>query len=553
MKIHKKALRAMLLVSVILGGICCPLANLVIPGIQQIAHAATGDATWDYNSESKTLKVYSGNLPVSFKNDPNVKLAETIYFDAGYSGQDVVAPADCYRMFASCSYLKNIYGLNRFNTSQVTTMEDMFRGSGRLEALDLNSWDVSHVNNMYGMFFGCTGLTTLGINTWNTTLVTTMESMFYDCRSLSSLDLSTWNVAKVDNMYLMFSSCRSLTSLNLANWNTAKVGDMNGMFANTNSLTTLDLSSFNTANVSSMRAMFNGMNNLTNLNISSFNTAQVTTMQGMFNGDSSLTQLDVSHFNTANVLNMAYMFSGMTGLTTLDLSNFASTEDSILTENMLQGMTSMWKLTLGPNYLLGSDENGEAAIPVPVLGTNYNHGMSVNSTLWLKKTGGTDINPTGTEVAAEDINNDHQYGSTDTYIWQGALSTTVEYTVEPSYTITIPTSISIIDNNTAGTGEVSLGANPKLPFKKRFIHVSASSPAWKLTLAEDAIGASYTLKANGGATNLSAGATLDFEANGEIVPTPIEIAAKLTDPTHSFKYAGLYKDIVTFNIQTAAS
>ncbi|MDR3190113.1 MAG: BspA family leucine-rich repeat surface protein [Lactobacillaceae bacterium] len=551
MKIHKKAIRALVLMSVVLGGVFCPFAGAIIPAMQQVAQAAEGDAVWDYSSDGTILKVSTGNLPTSFKYDTGLSGVETIEFAGDDYGGKTVLPADSSGMFAVCSNLKRIDGEYNIDTSNVTNMAGMFAGCSSLTTLNLDDeWDVSHVTNMYEMFDNCTSLTQLYVSGWNTSQVTNMENMFYNCHSLNALDLRAWNVSNVENMGYMFAWCENLTGLGVDNWDTSKVTNMSNMFNDVERLTYLNVSNFNTAEVTDMSEMFAGMRNVTSLDVSHFNTAKVTEMVAMFEGTENLTSLDVSHFNTANVHDMAYMFKNMTKLTTLDLTNFVSKTDQDLTDAMFYGMTSMWKLILGPNFRLDDNPN----LPDPSIGTNYNNSFEVNSTLWLHKTGGTDANPTGNEFAAEYLATNHQAGATDTYIWQGTnTGTTVGYSLQPSYTITIPTSIAIPTANTAGTGFVTLSANPKLPFDNRFIHIFATSAAWKLSQPGDTNGAAYTLKANDGAAVLSAGDQISFEANGETTPDPVELAAQLTDASHQFKYAGSYSDIVTFNIQTAGS
>ena len=73
-------------------------------------------------------------------------------------------------MFSCCSSLKEIVGLNMFNTSNVVTTQLMFFGCESLETLDLSSFDLNAVKDLDGMFFGCVELSTIYVakNTdWN--------------------------------------------------------------------------------------------------------------------------------------------------------------------------------------------------------------------------------------------------------------------------------------------------------------------------------------------------------------------------------------------------
>ena len=199
--------------------------------------------------------------------------------------------------------------LSNFDTSQVTTMNQMFNSMEKLTSLDLSNFDTSKVTNMYAMFSDMRSLTTLNLSSFDTSKVTNMRSMFLDVSRLTSLNISNFNTSKVTDMGFMFYDMSSLTSLNLSNFNTSKVTDMRAMFHYVSRPTSLDLSSFDTSKVTNMRGMFFGMSSLTSLNLSNFNTSKVTDMGYMFYDMSSLTSLNLSNFDTYNVTDMDHMFA----------------------------------------------------------------------------------------------------------------------------------------------------------------------------------------------------------------------------------------------------
>ena len=51
-------------------------------------------------------------------------------------------------MFAHCSKLKEIKGINNFNTSNITNINSMFFVCEELEYLDLTNFDTSNVTNI---------------------------------------------------------------------------------------------------------------------------------------------------------------------------------------------------------------------------------------------------------------------------------------------------------------------------------------------------------------------------------------------------------------------
>ncbi|RMC23748.1 MULTISPECIES: MucBP domain-containing protein [unclassified Lactobacillus] len=91
------------------------------------------------------------------------------------------------------------------------------------------------------LFGGLGALTQIeGLEKLDTSGVTSMSSMFEECSSLTSLDASHFDTSKVTDMSSMFSNCSSLYNLDLTNFNTKHVV-MGAMFANCAALNTLKL------------------------------------------------------------------------------------------------------------------------------------------------------------------------------------------------------------------------------------------------------------------------------------------------------------------------
>lgn len=134
-------------------------------------------------------------------------------------------------LFAKCSNLSTIEGLENLNTSSVTDMQDMFKYCSSLTTLDLSSFDTRNVTNIRYMFYNCTSLSTLIVGGWNTAEVGNMQHIFYNCNTLTSLDLSGWNTAKVQNMSYMFGSCKNLVSIYVGDgWSLASLLYSENMF-----------------------------------------------------------------------------------------------------------------------------------------------------------------------------------------------------------------------------------------------------------------------------------------------------------------------------------
>ena len=178
------------------------------------------------------------------------------------TGWDLSKTKDISNLFANPNNnLKEIVGLDTWDTSHVENMYGLFFCCTSLTHLDLSNWDTSQVTNMYGLFFYCTSLTDLDLSNWDTSQVTNMSELFLECSRLSNLSISNWDTSKVTDMSYMFNNCNSLTELDLSNLDTSKVTDMSYMF-NCNSLTELDLSSFDLSSVENVYKIFGDMNSL---------------------------------------------------------------------------------------------------------------------------------------------------------------------------------------------------------------------------------------------------------------------------------------------------
>ena len=138
-------------------------------------------------------------------------------------------------MFFKCSSLKSI-DVSNFNTSNVKDMSSMFELCSGLTTIDVSNLDTSKVTDMSFMF-GC-GLDNYvsqlkeikGLENFNTSNVKTMECMFIHQINLEKLNLSSFDTSNVQNMDGMFCAL-NIEKIYVSNkWNTSKVTKSNYMF-----------------------------------------------------------------------------------------------------------------------------------------------------------------------------------------------------------------------------------------------------------------------------------------------------------------------------------
>ena len=263
---------------------------------------------------------------------------------SGFDTSKVVTMAN---MFEGCTNLKDL-DVSNFKTSNVIYMAGMFENCSNIENLDLSNFDTSKVTEMGtkssssgGMFHGCTNLKSLNLSNFDTSNVVLMENMFSGCASLESLNLSSFDTSNIEHMGYMFNACSSLKSLDLSNFNTSRVVDMTRMFTRCYELSELNITSFDTSKVTSMDSMFLGCTSLKEINVSNFNTSKVTRMGDMFESCNSLSKLDLSNFDTHNVKIMYYMFNMNTNLKTIYVSDKWDTSNVTESIAMFQRCTSL--------------------------------------------------------------------------------------------------------------------------------------------------------------------------------------------------------------------
>ncbi len=237
-----------------------------------------GTCNWEWDHSTETITVYPGKAGEATyapwyasrfpSSNPNGGVKHIVFVKEG--NNKVVFPAICKHLFGSVDSVQNYIESIDFSgvdTSNVTSMRQMFYLCANLRSLDLSSFNTSKVTTMQGMFNGCFILTSLNVSSFNTSNVTDMSNMFGVMRAIPSLDLSNFNTSKVTNMRGMFNACRALTFLNVSSFNTANVTNMRLMFSVCPLLTSLDISNFNTKKLTDYADMFTNSNALESIKL----------------------------------------------------------------------------------------------------------------------------------------------------------------------------------------------------------------------------------------------------------------------------------------------
>lgn len=295
-------------------------------------------------------------------------------------GFDTSKVTDMSEMFKGTSNVTNIYFGDYFVTKDVINMYYMFGDSG-VSSLDLRSWDTSKVTNMSQMFYNTRNVTNIFMgNRFVTTNVINMFQMF-DGSNVGELDLQYFDNSNVETIYGIFQNTTNLTNLVLgSNFVTDKVTNLSDIF-NDSGVSTLDLSDWDTSNVTNMESAFKDTDSLTSLTLGgSFDSASVGDFSNFLNG-SGVSGLDFADLNTSSATDMSNMLSNMANQEAFDLSSF-DTSNVTSMESMLEnlgGVTSIdisgWDISSVSNFtnILGTTTLDRA--------TSINLGSLPNSTV----------------------------------------------------------------------------------------------------------------------------------------------------------------------------
>lgn len=234
----------------------------------------------------------------------------------------VVASGNLGSFFSRATSLTEIKGLDKWDTSAVTSMNNMFGDNSALTSLDLSSWNVSKVESFDTMFYRMKSLSSINLSGWNTSSAISMRSMFDTATKLTTIKgLTNFNTSNVTSFDSMFRMTTSLTSIDVTGWDTSKVTDMSDMFVSTLSLNTLKgVDAFDTRELTNANSMFSNTN-LNSVDLSAWNTSKLTDVTNMFNNSPNLTSVgDLNKWDTSSLTSKDNVF---TGSSVDDLPNWA--------------------------------------------------------------------------------------------------------------------------------------------------------------------------------------------------------------------------------------
>ena len=242
-------------------------------------------------------QVLLGNDGAYFKGANNLTLSGTVDYPS------LSGTTNLDEMFMNCTSLVTINNPSLWDLSNVTSMNDMFRGATSFNQ-NINSWNISGVTGMSGTFRSATSFNQ-PLNSWDTFNVINLDETFRDASSFNK-NINSWNISGVTTMVGTFQSAIDFNQP-LSGWNVSNVTDMSRTFFGAEDFDQ-SINNWNVSNVTTMYRMFRAATSFNQpLNSWHNKTSGVTNMNEMFTGAKVFNQA-IGFWNTSNVTGMSQMF-----------------------------------------------------------------------------------------------------------------------------------------------------------------------------------------------------------------------------------------------------
>lgn len=148
---------------------------------------------------------------------------------------NVVVTHSLQSFFSLDKKLKSIEGLNKFDTSSVTSMGAMFYDTA-LESIDISSFDMTNVQVVDSIFAATPNLKSIDVTPFKDSKLTSFNAVFYKSGVKEIKGLTLLDTSNIVSSSATFASTPNLTSLDISNWNMSNNKDISTMFMDARSL-----------------------------------------------------------------------------------------------------------------------------------------------------------------------------------------------------------------------------------------------------------------------------------------------------------------------------
>ena len=107
-----------------------------------------------------------------------------------------------------------VIDVSNFDLSEITSLSGIFQYMNCKHIIGLDKWDVYNITDFSNIFAYCTDLEEVrGIEYWNMSNAQNCRSMFKNCISLTTINISDWKLDKLIAADYMFFNCNKLVSI----------------------------------------------------------------------------------------------------------------------------------------------------------------------------------------------------------------------------------------------------------------------------------------------------------------------------------------------------
>ena len=258
-------------------------------------------------------------------NGLNKEAVKTVIFE------NEITPPTCANFFYAFDHMTSITDLDKLDTSNATSMYQMFASCPGLESLDLRTFNTKKVTDMTSMFANSDSVVRIYVSgDFEVSQVTSSDNMFYLCQHLQGDAGTVYDVNRIDKNYAHIDG------------GTANPGYFSNppyMYWRKEGYDTIYYSSTNDPGCRPIEFDADGIKytggvvNKEEITTAKFaNNITATSVKGLFNGFTSLATIsDIAYLDTSNVLDFSYMFNGCVSLTELDLQSLDTSNATNMT------------------------------------------------------------------------------------------------------------------------------------------------------------------------------------------------------------------------------
>ena len=217
---------------------------------------------------------------------------------------------DCSYMFLNASIIT--IDLSKFDTSEVTSMEYMFKNCKNLTNFNLNNNNLSNLKTMEGIFYNCNNLISITFENIDFNELTSLNEIFTDT-NITYIDFINLNFNKLNSFKNTFSNISSLSTIKLINVTASELISMEEMFSNCNNLINATFINFEANNATTLEKMFDNCKSLSDIKLDgvleNINTSNVVTMENMFYNCRKIKNFSLENITFLELTNMKNLFN----------------------------------------------------------------------------------------------------------------------------------------------------------------------------------------------------------------------------------------------------